>query len=191
MATQFSVDERQYTLSTSWDDVTLDQYIQMGKLNDSTSRESIIDSILGTELYSVKLFEIMSNAQLGELDDMILSEMNELMILLDFLTVMPELKPIEYVNVDGVDHTFKTDLNKITNGEYISIKTLQETGGSQWDIIPMALAVLVRPSSKVDGLWKQDKFNIESLVPRSKQLLKIKATDLLGSYDFFLSGKKE
>lgn len=185
---QFKLNNKEYQMPSAWSDLTLQHYVNL-----STLEENKTEYILG-ELYLLKVIEVLCNAEGGELDDLTIDMVTELSKEVGFLQTEPQWNNTKNIKINDVDYAFPTDLNKLTMGEYISIKTLQEGATSQSQIIPSILAVILRPARLVKDeesgkeTWVQDKFDANNIEFRKDLFLKQPVYDLMGPVSFFLNG---
>jgi hypothetical protein len=187
---QFKLNEREYEMPTSWDEMSLSKYVELAKL------EELKENFGMPELYLLKVIEALCGAEGGDLDDLTLDMVNELSREVNYLQEQPVWSNSNHIEIEGQDYVFPEDLNKLTMGEYISIKTLQEQQTSQADLIPWLLAVILRPGKKEYNeetkkeFWKQDKFNVANLDFRKELFLKQPVFNLMGPVTFFLNGNE-
>lgn len=183
MATNFELNDKTYSLCTGWEDLTLGQWIDIQRLYIMKETFDI------EEIYFFKIMDILCNAKEGELDELPMEKVNEMSKELSFLDTNFTPEVIDHIHMNGVDYVFNTNLNKLTSGEYISIKMIEQHEKIEHERIAKILAILIRPGYKdVNGNWKQNKFNTEDLDQRAIDILDIKVTSVLGAYNFFLSG---
>jgi hypothetical protein len=184
---QFKIREREYEMPTDWSEVTLNIYVKLSELEERKSAFGI------PELYLLKILEVLCNVEEGDLDELPLTTVNELVELVSFVQQEPTWNNVQHLEIEGVDYVFPDDLNNLTMGEYISIKTLQENNTTA-GIIPYILAIILRPGSKIVDAetgkekWIQEKFNTANLEWRKELLMKQPVFNLLGPVSFFLSG---
>lgn len=187
---QFKLNEREYEMPTSWDEMSLSKYVELAKL------EELKENFGMPELYLLKVIEALCGAEGGDLDDLTLDMVNELSREVNYLQEQPVWSNSNHIEIEGQDYVFPEDLNKLTMGEYISIKTLQEQQTTQADLIPWLLAVILRPGKKEYNeetkkeFWKQDKFNVANLDFRKELFLKQPVFNLMGPVTFFLNGNE-
>jgi hypothetical protein len=187
---QFKLNEREYEMPTSWDEMSLSKYVELAKL------EELKENFGMPELYLLKVIEALCGAEGGDLDDLTLDMVNELSREVNYLQEQPVWSNSNHIEIEGQDYVFPEDLNKLTMGEYISIKTLQEQQTSQADLIPWLLAVILRPGKKEYNeetkkeFWKQDRFNVANLDFRKELFLKQPVFNLMGPVTFFLNGNE-
>lgn len=187
---QFKLNEREYEMPTSWDEMSLSKYVELAKL------EELKENFGMPELYLLKVIEALCGAEGGDLDDLTLDMVNELSREVNYLQEQPVWSNSNHIEIEGQDYVFPEDLNKLTMGEYISIKTLQEQQTTQADLIPWLLAVILRPGKKEYNeetkkeFWKQDRFNVANLDFRKELFLKQPVFNLMGPVTFFLNGNE-
>ena len=115
----FLIGEKEIRVPTNWEEITLRKYFTIAKLEQSKS------SFAFEELYMMKMIEVLCDSSEEEMDDMTLEQVTEISESLQFMSNMDDWKIYTNINIGGVDYVFPKDMNKLTMGEYISIKTLQ------------------------------------------------------------------
>lgn len=186
---QFKIREKEYQMPTEWADVTLEIYVRLAELEEKKEGFGI------PELYLLKVLECLCNVEDGELDELTLDVVNELVGLIGYIQEEPTWNNGTHLVINDVDYVFPADLNRLTMGEYISIKTLQENSTTAAGIIPYILAIILRPGKKeVDvetgrETWIQDKFDTNNLEWRKELFMKQPVFNLMGPVTFFLNGK--
>lgn len=186
----FTLNEKEYNMPTEWNEMDLKRYVELAKLEETKESFGI------PELYLLRIIEALCDAESGDLDDLTLDMVTDLSSNVAYLQQEPKWKNNRHIEIDGKDYVFPEDLNKLTMGEYISIKTLQEQQTSQADLIPWLLAIILRPGKKVIDeetkaeKWVQDKFNTANLEWRKELFMKQPVFDLMGPVSFFLSGNE-
>jgi hypothetical protein len=185
----FKIREQEYQMPTEWNDVTLEVYVRLAELEEKKEAFGI------PELYLLKVLECLCNAEDGDLDELTLDIVNELVGLIGYIQEEPNWVNTNHLVIDEVDYVFPNDLNRLTMGEYISIKTLQENNTTA-GIIPYILAIILRPGTKeVDAetgkeKWVQEKFSTSNLEWRKELFMKQPVFNLMGPVTFFLNGKE-
>jgi hypothetical protein len=185
----FKIREQEYQMPTEWNDVTLEVYVRLAELEEKKEAFGI------PELYLLKVLECLCNAEDGDLDELTLDIVNELVGLIGYIQEEPNWVNTNHLIIDEVDYVFPNDLNRLTMGEYISIKTLQENNTTA-GIIPYILAIILRPGTKeVDAetgkeKWVQEKFSTSNLEWRKELFMKQPVFNLMGPVTFFLNGKE-
>lgn len=188
---EFRLNEKDYKMPTDWNEMTLRHYINIAKLEESRT-----EYLLG-ELYLLKMIECLCLVESDDdLNDLTLDVVSELSTSLSFLHTQPKWSSTKEIQVNGVDYVFPSDLNKLSMGEYISMKTFQENSKTDAEAIPYILAIILRPGRKVfdeetgKEKWVQEKFNVSNLEFRKELFMGVLAQDLMGQVGFFLTGKE-
>lgn len=185
---KFELNNKEFMMPTSWSDLTLQHYVNLAQLEENKTQY-----LLG-ELYLLKVIEVLCSAEPGELDDLTIDMVSDLSKEVGFLQSEPKWNNTKHIKIDDIDYCFPADLNKLTMGEYISIKTLQENTPSQAQAIPLILAVILRPGKLIKDLesgkenWIQDKFDANNIEWRKDLFLQQPVFDLMGPITFFLNG---
>ncbi len=185
---KFNLNDKEFQMPTDWNELTLRHYVELTKLEEQKA-----DFLLG-ELYLLKVIEVLCEAEAGELDDLTIDMVGDLSNSVGFLQKEPDWKYTRSIKINDVDYVFPNDLNKLTMGEYISIKTLQENASTQAEAIPYIIAVILRPGKLVKNeesgkeTWVQDKFDANNIEYRKDLFLKQPVFDLMGPVSFFLNG---
>jgi hypothetical protein len=185
---EFKLNEKDYKMPSAWTDLTLKHYVDLAILEENKTQY-----LLG-ELYLLKVIEVLCGAEGGELDDLTIDMVTELSKEVGFLQEEPKWSNTKNIKIGDIDYAFPVDLNKLTMGEYISIKTLQENTPSQAEAIPLILAVILRPAKLVKDeesgkeSWIQDKFDANNIEYRKELFLKQPVFELIGPISFFLNG---
>lgn len=183
-------EDKVYNIPECWDDVTLKIYIRLAKLEEIKNTYTI------DELYLIKVIECLCDVEDGDLDDLTIDILNEISKYIIF--VQDEQKPsnAKIIKIGDTIYSFPSDLNKLTIGEYVSIKTLQENSKSQAEIIPDILSIILRPADEVKDSetgvisYKQKRFDALNMEYRKELFMDIPVMDLIGPINFFLNGNK-
>lgn len=184
----FVLNNKEWSMPESWSEINLRIYTELAKLEENKT-----EYLLG-ELYLLKVIEVLCGAESGDLDDLTMEMVSELSQIVGFVVEQPKWENTKHIQIEGKDYSFPKDLNKLTIGEYVSIKTLQENYTTQAEFIPWLLAIILRPAEKVvdpetgEEFWKQEKFKAENLEWRKELLMSQPVFNLLGPINFFLSG---
>ena len=185
---KFELNGREFEMPTEWSEITLRHYVELTKLEETKA-----NFLLG-ELYLLKVIECLCGAEGGDLDDLTIDMVSDLSGSVGFLQQEPKWENTRNIKIGDIDYVFPADLNKLTMGEYISIKTLQENTPSQAEAIPYIIAVILRPGKLVKDeetgqeRWVQDKFDANNIEWRKELFLKQPVFDLMGPVTFFLNG---
>ena len=190
-------------LPNSLDEITFGKWLDYSR--EIAGFNQLDPASLEAQVKLVRMCEILAGMEEGELDELMI---DEVALLIKFATEMvnatSDFKPDEAFQIEErwyAGRTLKT-MSDLTNGEYISLKTLQ----TQYEadpllFLPLAVAILIRPAMRIeDGetgetKWVLEKFSskdIENLEWRAN-LFKEKALakDIMPVISFFLNGKDE
>ena len=184
----FKVDDNEYKVPNSWEDMTLENYIDFFNFQDSNKDREIDD------LYMIEVFEMPSDCD--RVLDIPINELKDLLGELLFLSDTPKLNENKTILIDGKLYGC-VDLNKMTTGEYISIKTLMGSEKTVLNGLPKLLSIIIRPAEEVidsetgEKKLKIEKFSVDNLTWRAEKLKELKVVDVLHWISFFLTGREE
>lgn len=184
----FKVGDNEYKVPNSWEDMTLGNYIDFFNFQDSKKDKEVDD------LYMIEVFEILSKCD--EVLDVPINELRDLLSELSFLSELPKLNENKTIQIDGNLYGC-IDLNKMTTGEYISIKTLMGSEKTVLNGLPKLLAIILRPAEEFvdpetsEKKLKVEKFSVDNLTWRAEKFKELKVVDVLHWISFFLTGKGE
>jgi hypothetical protein len=187
---RFNLGEKEFVLPTEWEEITLGKYLSLSEIGKKLESKYAFN-----ELYVMRVLEILTEADSGDLDDLTIQALNELSEKIAFLSSEPKFEVFQHIEIDGKDYAFPEDLYQIKAGEYISIKTLQENEKDPTQFYLNLLSILLRPAKRVKNLetgkesWVQEKFNAENLCFRKDLYKNLPITKVLGTINFFLNGK--
>lgn len=158
---------------------------------------------LEAQIKLFRLCEILADLPEGGLDDLMIDETADLIrYVSEIITKSADFTPRDHFTIDETTYATRKleDMNSLTNGEYISLKTIQ----AQYEedphlFLPLAVAILIRPATLVKDAetgkekWVLEKFSnrdIDNLTWRAN-LFKERALakDIAPVINFFLSGK--
>jgi hypothetical protein len=184
----FKINDNEYKIPTTWDEITLGKFIEIGKL-DQMKDTYIID-----DLYYIRLVEILSDIYNNDLDDLEITEFKNILENISFINEVPKWKVVQHIEI-GEDLYVVRDLNKLTMGEKISISTLIKDK-NEFDVLLYIIAIVVRPGKRVyDNELKKDiyiidKFDgdMDKINNRISILKGLSCTQLMGISNFFLNG---
>lgn len=182
---QFECGGKSFNLPENWDEVSLKTYINIAVLQEGAKEFKV------TELYMLKLLEVIVDCEDGDLDELSIDETVELLKATNYVSTIPDFKPIRELQIGDVLYTCPRDLKSLSIGEYISLKTYQENAPNIWKIAPYMLSILWRPTTKVfnEETGQEDlvreKLKPEMIEWRKDLFLNHKAIDLVGSLLFF------
>lgn len=194
---KFNIGDKDYNFPETWQEITLGMFIKIVELEKNKEFFPI------EELYFIKMVEILTESSDDELDEMSIPQLNELAGKMTYLQTEPKMGNMkQHINFEGVDYAFKQDLNQLTTGEYISMKTLQQDR-EYFEYLPEVLAILLRPAKKEmieetlshvrvgKEVWVQEKFNPMTLSSRAETLKRLPYLDVIGGINFFFNGSNQ
>lgn len=185
----FRLNDKDYQAPENWEEMSLKLYVNVAKLEEKKS-----EYLLG-ELYLLKIVEALCDAEDGDLDDLTLEDVNDISQSIGFLKENYNWPNVKTIDIEGTTYVFPSDLNKLTMGEYISMKTFQENTQSQAEAIPYILAIILRPGRLItdeetgEEKWVQDKFTANNIEYRKEIFMSQPVVKLMGPITFFLGGK--
>ena len=180
----FKIGDKEFQLKNNWEDITMKDWIAFQRL-------AMSKSLYMDELYLIKVFDILSNATEDELMDLEIDYINN--YLANSITFLANPIPIrsnKKILIGDKYYMFIGDLNKINMGEYISIKTFQQTVKDDLESMMLQMAVYIRPVvTDENGVEKIERFDGVSVKDRSVNLLEAKLVDVNHFIVFFFTGK--
>jgi len=183
---RFNLNGIDYEMPENYEEMTLNTFIRISKIQESGTE------FVFQEYYLIKLLEAIVGAEGGDLDDMTIEEMTDLSKRLTFLSEEPAPKKVDKIYIGDIMYCFPENFNKITAGEMISIKTMND-GKDTGDSILNLLAIILRPAKEVideeTGKIKyvRNKFDAQNLEYRKKLFGKLPVLDCLWSVNFFFT----
>lgn len=177
----------EYYMPENYDEMSLETFIRLTKVQESGTE------YVFQEYYMIKLLEAMVNAEPGDLDDLTIEEMATLSEKLKYLSEEPKPKKVDMIVINNITYAFPDNFNKLTTGELISIKTLNEEKNTGESILNL-LAIILRPATKVldsetgKERWVRGKFDAQNIEHRKQIFLKLPVLDCLFSVNFFFTG---
>lgn len=188
---KIKINDVEYNVPTSWEEITFEQYINFVKL------EEIKTDFMLEELYLINLIEVLCEMPEGSMNDLTMIEFNELVNKFGYLNTDPKLSKDKQIDINGITYVFPDDLNKLTLGENISIKTLIKDQ-NKYEQLYYILGVILRPGKiEIDAetkkeVYVQDKFtgDMNKINFRINLFKKVPFVKLLGQLNFFLIGKE-
>ena len=184
----FTLNEKNYNFPESWEEVSLKQYIRIGKIQEESFDNTF------RELYLLKLIETLADAEEGELDELSLEEVGRLGEASLFASKShPSFDKNPEIWIGETLYTPPKDFTKLSIGEFISLKTYQDGAKNIWDASAWMLAILWRPTKIVidsesgEERREREKFKVENLEWRKDLFLTQPATKIFGPLLFFSS----
>ena len=169
----FNFKEKEYSLPDCWEDILVEDFIKILKLEKQKSLYQY------DELYAAKLVEILLKIEEDEFNQFELGLFEALCDKLLFLQTTPTYENKSEIVLDGVKYVTPENFNKLSFGEYASIKTLTKDKDFDEQILTI-LSIILRPEG--------EKFEA-SLIPQRKEMFKkLRLIDVNEAINFFLSG---
>lgn len=172
---KFEIEGKEYNLPNCWEDIKIKNFI------DILNLEKQRDIYFFDELYVAKMVEVLGEIPENVLDMMPLDLFGECVEALGFISEKFQDKPQEKIEIRGEVFIVPKNLNKLTLGEYSSIKILTKDKefGEQVLII---LSILLRKEGEL--------FKPELIEERKKLFMELSLLEVNNIINFFLSGKK-
>lgn len=196
------IEDAKLKLPKSINEVPFGLYLDFTRLQQKMDQED--PACLENQLIFYEVIELFLGMEPGGLDDFTLKEVGELSdMLINVLNENTEFEPSDHFTIGETTYSTRkiNDMNDLTTGEYVSIKTLQEKfKEDSTEFLVYLMAILVRPAKMVkddetgEERWVQERFgqkDIDNLEYRVK-LFKEKAyaKDLYPVCLFFSDMKK-
>lgn len=166
---------KEILIPTAWEDVTLNEFIELSKL-DIDSFDSHID-------YYISMLGIFGNDDLNNILEFVkLTDVADIINQMAFMNTPPRNLDKKEVTIKGEVFRLIQNMNELTVGEYISIETLIEQGKlDSISSIPAILSVILKPIG--------EQFD-SNLVNARMELFKneLSIEDVLGMSVFFSIG---
>ena len=166
---------KEILIPTAWEDVTLNEFIELSKL-DIDSFDSHID-------YYISMLGIFGNDDLNNILEFVkLTDVADIINQMAFMNTPPRNLDNKEVTIKGEVFRLIENMNELTVGEYISIETLIEQGKlDSISSIPAILSVILKPIG--------EQFD-SNLVNARMELFKneLSIEDVLGMSVFFSIG---
>ena len=164
--------EKQFKLISSWDDVTLENYIKLVDFHTGTKSKQALETI--AELSNIPK-ELIKQLELKDVAE-IMSKVSEMQQEQD-----GSLKRV--IEIDGKRYGFHPDLDSITLGEWADIETL--VGKDIEKNLPEVMAIMYRPIVEE----KNDIYTIEAydgnISIRAEEMKKMSASQVQSALVFF------
>ena len=181
---QFEIEGKIFNLKNSWEDLLFSDWMNFLKIEQQKE-------LLGQEEdYVIKVLTILTDCTELDILNAPLSLLNELMASLDYMnTPVPKIEN-KFIMINGEKWAFKKDFNKLTMGEYISIKTFQENSKDELSTTCLVLSVLLRKviEEKESGELVLDMFRPDDCQKISNLLMKeAKMCDVYHYLNFFFA----
>ncbi len=167
--------DKEILIPTSWEDVTLGEFIELSKL-DMADFESPVD-------YYIQMLTLLGNQDIEDIKEFLkLTDLTAIISEMVFINEAPKELDNKEVTIDGQVYKLIPNLNNITLGEYVSIESLIERDKlNSISSIPAILSVILRPEG--------EEFNSDIVEDRMRLFKeKLSIEDVLGMSLFFSLG---
>ena len=169
---------KEFKLINSWEDVTLEKWLQLIDLQTGTKTEEATETIAA-----------LSNIPKQLVKELALSDVAVIMNKIATLQQKQGTKLKRIIEIDGVEYGFHPDLDSITLGEYADIETFIK-GGIEKNL-PELMAVLYRPiKEKKNDIYIIDAYD-GNIRLRTEEMKKMSAQQVQSALVFFYTLGKE
>jgi len=167
-----------FKLINSWEDVTLEKWLQLIDLQTGSKTEEATETIAA-----------LSNIPKQLVKELALSDVAVIMNKIATLQQKQGTKLKRIIEIDGVEYGFHPDLDSITLGEYADIETFIK-GGIEKNL-PELMAVLYRPiKEKKNDIYIIDAYDGDIRL-RTEEMKKMSAQQVQNALRFFFVLGKE
>ena len=168
---------KQFKLINSWEDVTLEKWLQLELKTDSKTEEA-------TETIAA-----LSNIPKQLVKELALSDVAVIMSKIAELQHKQDTKLKRIIEIDGIEYGFHPDLDSITLGEYADLETFIKGGIENY--LPELMAVLYRPiKEKKNDIYIIDAYD-GNIRLRTEEMKKMSAEQVQSALRFFFVLGKE
>lgn len=170
---------KKITIPESWEEVSLGLYQKIDSLRYREYHSDVA--------YFIDIIDKMGIMDKGMLLQLDVIELNKIAQEIGWVVNLPEIEEKTEVEIDGQVFRFKSELEKMTVGEAISIEMLMDSGKqTEIESIDIVLSVLLRP---IDENGEMEEFNADLVDERRELFLeKLSIVDVYGFIIFFYAG---
>jgi hypothetical protein len=183
---QFEVNGKTFNLKNSWEDLKFNDWVKFQKLEQEKELLGLEDEFI------IRALLLLTDCEENDILNLHLDLLNQLVKDFDFINLpVPKIEN-RYLILGGEKWAFKKDFEKLTMGEYISIKTFQENVKDESKSTYLVLSVLLRKVLSEDGELVLDSFRPDDC-KKIASLLENEAMmcDLYHYLSFFFAGKNK
>ena len=163
---------------SSWEDVTLEKWLQLIDFETGTKTEEATETIAA-----------LSNIPKQLVKELALSDVAVIMSRIAELQQEQDTKLKRIIEIDGVEYGFHPDLDSITLGEYADLETFIKGGIEKH--LPEVMAVLYRPiKEKKNDIYIIDAYD-GNIRLRTEEMKKMSAQQVQSALVFFNTLGKE
>lgn len=197
-----TIEEAKSKLPKNINEISFGLYLEFSKIQQQMDQED--PACLENQLLFYRIIEMFLGVEEGDIDDFTLTEVSELSNhLIKILSEDMSSEESDHFTIGDITYATRKikDMNDLTTGEYVSIKTLQERmKNDPTEFLAYLVAILVRPAKLIkdeetgEERWVQERFgqkdidNLEYRVNLFKE--KAYAKDLYPVCLFFSNMKK-
>ena len=169
---------KEFKLISSWEDVTLEKWLQLIDLQTGTKTEEATETIAA-----------LSNIPKQLVKELALSDVAAIMSRIAELQQEQDTKLKRIIEIDGIEYGFHPDLDSITLGEYADIETFIKNGIEK--NLPELMAVLYRPiKEKKNDIYIVDAYD-GNIRLRTEEMKKMSAEQVQAALFFFYNLGRE
>ena len=192
---QFNFQDKVYNLTTTWDEITLGQFIKINKIQQTNSLIKLSEETLAQQL-----LEALTNSETGEFDEMFYRQLTSLTPYIIELqndaaafNSKTFLTGVDHWNIDGILYSYKQDPNDLSAGEVSDLKHYIANKANEWDYLADIATILIRPATEEvtpSGMkwYKLTKRNTNSHNYDKKIIMNMWLGDITRVVGFFFSG---
>jgi hypothetical protein len=166
-----------FELPTSWDEVTVGQFMKIYELQLDKENE-----LMGT----LKLISALSGIESDILLMMDVDDFKQIATEILFITTPLEKNDSDYVEINGDKFYLYRDFNKLTTGEVITIEMIIDGAKNNINSVMPDLLCLFLRKKKEDGTF--EKFTTD-LMNRKEMFMNVPVNKIYHIFDFFFHGK--
>ncbi len=169
---------KEFKLINSWEDVTLEKWLQLIDFEKGTKTEIATETIAA-----------LSNIPKQLVKELALSDVAVIMSRIAELQQEQDTKLKRIIEIDGIEYGFHPDLDSISLGEFADIETFIKSGIEKH--LPELMAVLYRPiKEKKNDIYIIDAYD-GNIRLRTEEMKKMSAQQVQGALVFFYTLGKE
>ena len=169
---------KEFKLISSWEDVTLEKWLQLIDFETGTKTEEATETIAA-----------LSNIPKQLVKELALKDVAVLMSKIAELQQKQDTNLKKIIEIEGIEYGFHPDLDSITLGEYADIETFIKGGIEKH--LPELMAVLYRPiKEKKNDIYIVDAYD-GNIRLRTEEMKKMSAEQVQSALVFFYNLGKE
>lgn len=191
---KFDFEGKEYQMVTDWEEMTMGQFLNVTKIQ---KKYEVLP--VGEELLAQQLIEALSNAELGEFDEMTIKQLESLAPYVKDLESKYETfsknnqKAPDHWEIDGRIFSYRRNPNECTAGEIVDIKTYIGESQQEFEYMLDVAAVLIRPAELKHSEAGTPYYHLTKRHPMDHDRLKsiistMRFGDVSKVLSFFLSG---